>query len=135
MTEDNKELILFRLREAKEALDDAKMLLEKTSYRASINRSYYSMFYSMICLAYSIGIETSKHAHVISTFDKEFVKSGKFTKENSKWVHEAFKKRQESDYLDFKEVNLDEAEKIYFNAERFLSLVINYFHDTYSLFF
>ena len=111
------------------------MLLEKTSYRASINRSYYSKFYSMICLAYSIGIETSKHAHVISTFDKEFVKSGKFTKENSKWVHEAFKKRQESDYLDFKEVNLDEAEKIYFNAERFLSLVINYFHDTYSLFF
>ncbi len=48
MIEDNKELLLFRIKEAREALSDAKTLLEKKSYR---NRSYYSMFYCMICLS------------------------------------------------------------------------------------
>ncbi len=45
MTEDNKELLLFRIKEAREALSDAKILLEKKSYHASVNRTYYSMFY------------------------------------------------------------------------------------------
>jgi len=43
-------------------------------------------------------METSKHSGVISLFDKEFVKTGSFPKEFSKWLHDAFTVRQRSDY-------------------------------------
>lgn len=135
MNDDLRDLILFRMKESKEALNDSKLLLDKASYRASVNRSYYSMFYAMVCLSYSIGVESSKHTHVISTFDKEFVKTRKFSKETSKWVHDAFKKRQESDYLDFKEVKKEESEIIYNNAEKFIELVASYFYENFGLFF
>ena len=79
-------------------------------------------------------ISSSKHIGVISVFDKEFVKTGIFPKHTSKWIHEAFMKRQESDYLDFKEIKQEEAELILKNAYEFYNLVYSYLNERYSLF-
>jgi uncharacterized protein (UPF0332 family) len=98
MTENVKALVSYRLEQAAESLAAGKLLLEQGLFRPSINRSYYAMFYSVLALLTTRREETSKHGRAIAIFDKEFVKAGVFSKEFSRWLHEAFDLRQRSDY-------------------------------------
>jgi uncharacterized protein (UPF0332 family) len=98
MTENVKALVSYRLEQAAESLAAGKLLLEQGLFRPSINRSYYAMFYSVLALLTTRREETSKHGRAIAIFDKEFVKTGVFSKEFSRWLHEAFDLRQRSDY-------------------------------------
>ena len=98
MTENVKALVSYRLEQAAESLAAGKLLLEQGLFRPSINRSYYAMFYSVLALLTTRREETSKHGRAIALFDKEFVKAGIFSKEFSRWLHEAFDLRQRSDY-------------------------------------
>ena len=98
ITKNIKALISYRLEQAQESLDAAKLLYENKLFRASINRAYYAMFYSVLALLASRQMETSKHSGAISFFDKEYVKTGIFTNRFSRWLHEAFDLRQRSDY-------------------------------------
>jgi uncharacterized protein (UPF0332 family) len=87
---DKQALVAYRLKQAEETLADAeKMLQENISTRSIINRTYYSMFYGLLALFLKNDIElkTSKHAGVISIFDKEFVHTGKVDKTYSKILH------------------------------------------------
>ncbi len=69
------------------------------------------MFYAVLALLATRKRETSKHGGAISLFDKEFVKPGTFTKDFSRWLHDAFDLRQRADYVrDFK-VTREEAEE------------------------
>jgi uncharacterized protein (UPF0332 family) len=133
--DEKKQFILFRLRESEESLRDAQLLFENKSFRSSVNRSYYSMFYGILALIQTTGGSISKHTGVISHFDKEFVKTGKFPRESSKFLHSAFELRQESDYLDMKEVSLKEAEAILQSAKNLFSQIKEYLSITYSLFY
>lgn len=75
MKEHQQVLIDYRLTEARESLAEAKVLLrEKMSNRAIMNRLYYAMFYTVLAILQTKRIGISKHAGVISTFDREFVK-------------------------------------------------------------
>ena len=133
--EEKQKFIFFRLKEAEESLKDAELLLQNKSYRSSVNRSYYSMFYGILALINITGISISKHTGVISHFDKEIVKTGIFSKEFSKSLHSAFELRQESDYLDMKEVTLEETEAILLSAKSLFSQIKDYLRVTYSLFY
>ena len=80
---DKQVLFTYRLTQADETLSDAKRMLQnKLSPRSIINRAYYSMFYALLALFLKadINLKTSKHAGVISIFDKEFVHTGKIDK-------------------------------------------------------
>jgi len=98
MTDNIKALVSYRLEQAGESLAAGKFLLERRLFRPSINRSYYAMFYSVLALLTTRREETSKHGRAIALFDKEFVKAEVFSKEFSRWLHEAFDLRQRSDY-------------------------------------
>jgi len=41
-------LINYRLEQAKETIDDAKLLIDNSKFRSAINRIYYGMFYSLL---------------------------------------------------------------------------------------
>ena len=133
--EDKKDFILFRLKEAEESIKESELLLNNKSYRASVNRFYYSMFYGILALINISGSSFSKHTGVISHFDKEFVKTGKFSKEYSKSLHTAFEIRQESDYLDMKEVSFEEAKNLFESAKKLLLEIKNYLRTNYGLFY
>jgi uncharacterized protein (UPF0332 family) len=98
MTDNIRALVSYRLEQAGESLEAGKLLLKQGLFRPSINRSYYAMFYSVLALLTTRREETSKHGRAIALFDKEFVKAGIFSKEFSRWLHEAFDLRQRSDY-------------------------------------
>jgi uncharacterized protein (UPF0332 family) len=91
-------LIEYRLSEAQETLREAEILLEKSAFRGSVNRSYYAMFYAVLGFLATRGLGMSKHSGVIGLFDREFVKTGIFPKELSRSLHRAFDERQANDY-------------------------------------
>ena len=78
------------------------------------------MFYSVLALLTTRKEETSKHGRAIALFDKEFVKSGTFSKEFSRWLHEAFDLRQRSDYSPQFQVTLEDAKRTLVQASAFV---------------
>lgn len=83
MNEKIETLIKYRLEQADESLESAKLLLENEKYRPSVNRSYYAMFYAVLALLAKEKRETSKHSGAIAIFNREFIKKGIFNKELS----------------------------------------------------
>lgn len=123
ITENIQALVTYRLEQAGESLNAARVLLEKRLDRPAVNRAYYAMFYSVPALLATRKQETSKHSGAISLFDKEFVKPGAFTKDFSRWLHEAFDLRQRSDYTIEFQVTRKEAEMTLEHAVSFVSEV------------
>jgi uncharacterized protein (UPF0332 family) len=127
MKKDVLALIRYRLQEADESIEEAKVLLrEGMSYRAVINRLYYAMFYSVLALLQSRQMGTSKHFGAISLFDKEFIKTGMLDKEMSKTLHRAFELRQKGDYIEQPDISKKDVEEILPKAVDFVCKVRDY---------
>ena len=117
-------LIDYRIKQARESIQEAKVLWEQgMSYRSVMNRLYYAMFYAVLALLQEKQLGTSKHYGAISLFDREFVKSGLIHTEYSKALHKAFILRQKGDYLEEAEVSLADIEEMFPQAESFVGLV------------
>jgi len=89
---DNDILLAYRIRQADEALADARTLLESRGLRAAINRAYYAAFYGALALFLKAGtdVRTSKHAGIIALFNKEFVHAGRIDVEYSRLLQRRF---------------------------------------------
>jgi uncharacterized protein (UPF0332 family) len=115
----------LRFKKSKDALTQAKILLDNHMYDGCINRSYYSIFYAIRSLLALINADSSKHSGILALYDKHFVKTGVFRKEFSKIAHTAFDIRQDSDYDDFFYPREEEAGSQYRNTEKFVEEVEN----------
>jgi uncharacterized protein (UPF0332 family) len=120
---DRQTLYIYRMHEAEETLEDAKSLLHsERSPRSVVNRAYYAMFYGILALLISEGIEhkTSKHSGIIALFDKDIIRTGRLDREYSWMLHRMFDARQECDYKEFVQMTREEAVKAITQAEQFL---------------
>lgn len=63
-------------------------------------------------------MDFSKHAGVISYFQKEYIKSGKIEKKYSKYISSAFQVRNNCDYADFFLVSKADAQEVKMNYRR-----------------
>jgi len=105
MNEELRSLIAYRLKEADDSLEEARVLLrEGMSGRAVMNRIYYAMFYAVLALLQNKQLGTSKHAGAIALFDREYVKDSTFDVKFSKTLHRAFELRQKGDYMEQSEI-------------------------------
>lgn len=123
---DRESLLAFRMKEAEETVTDAERMLQNgLSPRSITNRAYYSLFYAVLGLFLKAGInaKTSKHAGVISVFDKEFIHAGKLDIRYSKILHKIFDARQTIDYKELAEVTLEEATGYVKAAREFVDAV------------
>ncbi|OHB38378.1 MAG: hypothetical protein A2Y09_09605 [Planctomycetes bacterium GWA2_39_15] len=121
---DKETLLSYRLKQAEETLLDAeKMLQNNLSPRSITNRAYYSMFYAVLALFLKedVNIKTSKHAGVLSLFNKEFVHPGKLDKSYSKMLHKLFDARQEGDYKELVMITTQDAAEYIRIAKEFLN--------------
>jgi uncharacterized protein (UPF0332 family) len=131
MNEENRdERIRFRLAQAREALREAKNLLDAALYRGTINRAYYAMFYSILALTVREEISLSKHSGVIAFFDKEFIKTNILPRDLSKTLHMGFDRRQTSDYGEVWAIDQTEAETAYSEAVDFVDAIEAYIKST-----
>jgi len=108
------------MQQATETLREARLLLETGSWRGSINRAYYAMFYAGLALLATRDLGTSKHTAVLSLFDREFVKQNILPQELSHVFHAAFIQRLRSDYGETADADQDVAEKTLKAAETFV---------------
>ena len=120
------ELVMYRLKSAKERLDSAKILLEAGKYKDSIGRSYYAIFTAVRAVLAKDEVHFSKHAGVISYFQREYIKKGIFDKKYSKYLQEAFQIRNNCDYDDFYIVVKDDAVEQLSRAEEYYNAVKKY---------
>ena len=114
-------LATYRLEQADESLKSTQILIEHGQYRSAVNRAYYAMFYGVLALLAVSDNQTSKHSGVISLFDRDFVKTGKFDKAFSRWLHDAFELRQESDYQELVTVSCEQAQTMLEHAQTFVA--------------
>jgi uncharacterized protein (UPF0332 family) len=120
VTDEAAYLISRRFEQATETLDAAMQLLHSGHLRDAINRAYYSMFYAGLALLATRMLGASKHSGVISLFGKHFVKTGEFSPEAGRHLHEAFDLRQKSDYREDFDPTREQAAEIVTHAEAFL---------------
>ena len=119
---DKEALLAYRMTQAEETLVDAQRMLENNfSPRSVVNRTYYAMFYLLLALFLKtdINIKTSKHAAVISIFDREFVHKGIVSVHHSKTIHKIFEARQLADYKELAHISSADAAEYIKLAEDF----------------
>ncbi len=129
MHENRLELMQYRLAMAKERLESSRLLLEHQSYKDSIGRSYYAMFTAVRAILAVDGVDFKKHAGVISYFQREYVKTGIFEVQYSKYLSQAFQIRNNTDYADFFVVSREEAEEQYQRAADFYLRIASYLEN------
>lgn len=120
-------LINYRLKQAEDSIEEAKVLLkEGMSLRAVMNRLYYAMFYAVLALLQEKQIGTSKHIGAVSLFDREFIKTGIFDKDLSKTLHRALELRQRGDYMEHADVVKEDVDEIFPKAIDFVNKIKKY---------
>lgn len=120
------ELVKYRLDNAQEKLESAKLLLDAGKYKDSIGRSYYAIFTAVRAILARDTVDFSKHAGVISYFQREYIKTGVFDKRYSLILQDAFQIRNNCDYNDFYIVSKNDAEEQYNKAVEMYNMLRAY---------
>ena len=122
------ELIRYRLQEAKDTIEDVKLLIDNDRLRASVNRIYYGMFYSLLALGIAYDYETSKHQQLIGWFNKNFIHEGLIDSKFGKIINKASNRRTKGDYESFVEFEkeiviemFEEMKEFILEIERYLN--------------
>ena len=120
---DKKDLAAYRLQKAAVFLNDAKTLLDASSYGSSANRSYYAMLSAARSLLILRGISADTHEGVKTMISREFIKTGLIPKEMGEVFRNLQARRVDSDYGDYVEITEQEARDSLAKAEQFVSEV------------
>lgn len=120
------ELAMHRIEQAKNELNDAKLLYDNKSYLSANNRAYYSIFHSIRAVLALEPIDFKKHKAVLSYFNKNYIHTGIFPKDIGRRVVDASRVREDSDYDDEFIVEPETTEKQINTAEELISLIERY---------
>ena len=127
MSLENKQAISkVRFEKAEECLADAKLLLERESYKSAANRSYYAVFHAMRAVLAYDGYDSKKHSGIIAEFRRLYIKTGIFESGMSDTIRSLFDLRTDSDYNDFFVASKADVAAQVKNAEHFVEQVKKY---------
>lgn len=121
-----KDLILYRIKTAKEDLNSARILLTAEEYKGANNRAYYAIFHAINAIHALDGKAFKRHKDAIGNFNKDYVKTKIFPREIGRKIGEAEEIRHASDYDDFYIVSREETERQIETADEFIQLVEKY---------
>lgn len=125
-------LVDYRMRQASDSLQAARILLDAGLFRDAINRAYYAIFYSVLALLVTRRLGTSKHSGALTLFSREFVKTGLLPPEMARLASRAFDRRLEADYAELIAFSRDEAEDTLTQATSFVDHVRTLLPDLFS---
>lgn len=86
---------------------------------------YYACFHAVSALLIKNLIEAHTHAGVRQAFGLNFVKKGIVSNEDARIFSRIYNKRQTSDYDDFKDISMPEANQLYPEVSNFVNLIVN----------
>lgn len=119
MDNENKEIHLsvYRINNAVDTLDTAKLCMEHKRYKDAINRCYYAAFYAVKAILALEEIDFKRHKDAVAYFNQHYVATEIFDREIGKCLGRLKRKREASDYDDFYVASFDEAKEQYESAE------------------
>lgn len=94
-------LVAYRIKRAKETLEEADLLIAGCRYNAAVNRLYYACYYAVIALLVKNRILAQTHDGVKQMFGLHFVVNGKLDRRYSRFYSQLFNARMSGDYDDF----------------------------------
>lgn len=112
MTAGAEGLARHRLARARDALVEARTLVEAGRFGGAINRVYYAAFHAARALLATRRLDSARHSGVIALFQQHFVKTGVIGVDVARALPRAFEKRQNRDYEDFAEITAEEAGRV-----------------------
>jgi len=121
--ENRRELISYRIMQAKSTAIEAESLLQNKMFRGAMNRIYYSMFYMLQALSLSVGFESSKHSQLLGWFNKTFIHSGKIPVKYSKILTKGYNLRTKGDYATVYYFEKEEIEEMFAEMKEFLNKI------------
>lgn len=119
------DLCNYRIDQAKETINVAKLCFENGHYKDAINRAYYAAFYAVKAVLALDNIDFKRHKDVVATFNRDYVASGVYEKEIGRLLSRLQKKRENSDYDDFYFASKEEAEDQIKFAEQIVMSITN----------
>ncbi len=129
MTDKQLDLSHYRIAQAEETLQSAKLCFENRFFKDAVNRSYYAAFYGVKAVLALENVDFKRHKDVVAYFNQYYVASGVFDKEVGKNLSRLQKKRESSDYDDFFLVSENEARDQLAFAESVLESICAYLED------
>ena len=124
-----KDMVMHRIRVAKEDLETARILVDASQYRGANNRAYYAIYHAIDAVLAIEGKAFKRHKDTLGYFNKYYVATNIFPRDLGRRVVKAEEIRHASDYDTFyiasKEVTLQQVE----TAEQLIVLVCDYFED------
>ncbi|MEW6527868.1 MAG: HEPN domain-containing protein [Spirochaetota bacterium] len=121
--EDKKTLSQFRLKKAKEFLDDAERNYDDGRYRTSINRSYYAALNAARALLILEGANPETHDGIITMLRLRFVKKEILSAEMIKKFKLLLSRRTDVDYGDFDSIDKEDALSSLNDAKTFIQAI------------
>ena len=116
------EEVRLHLKRADDCIKDAELLLSADRNFAAVGRGYYAMFHSATAVLLDKGIKRHSHQGIISSFGREFIKTGQVEQRFHKYFTEAFDLRLESDYQPVVEITQGQANKVVERAKEFIEI-------------
>ena len=120
------DLMLYRIRTAKENVRSARILLDAQEYKGANNRAYYAIFQAINAVHAIDGTAYKRHKDAIANFNKNYIKTEVFPREIGRKISEAEEIRHASDYDDFYIASKEEAERQVSVADEFIQLIEAY---------
>jgi len=118
-----KEEVRRYIEKAEKSIKVAKDLLKNGYYEDACSKAYYVMFYSAQALLKNSEINVTKHSAVVAKFGEYFVKTGEIETKYHKYLIDAKRKREISDYDVFIIIDRETAEERVKWAEEFLKKI------------
>ena len=120
------DVAIYKLEQAKDDLESAKLLLDAGKYKAANNRAYYSCFHSIGAVLALEPIAFKKHKDTLAYFNKKYVHTEVFAKTWGRRIAKLEVIRHKSDYDDFYIASKEETERQIAVAGEFIELVEKY---------
>ena len=123
------DLTNHRLEQAKEDLEDARMLYHANSFKGANNRAYYSIFHTIRAVLALEPIDFKKHKDVVAYFNKNYISTEIFPRQLGKRIMQAKRIREDSDYDDEYVASQEATEAQIRTAKEIIKLVENYINE------
>ena len=129
MDERRWDLCKYRIEQARESLDAARMMLQNNIIKDAINRSYYAVFYALKAVLAIEGKDFKRHRDVVAYFNQMYVAAGKFPREFGRLIAKLQQLREKSDYDDFFVASVEKARQQTDSAEKVIAEVEQYLRN------
>jgi uncharacterized protein (UPF0332 family) len=124
LTEDERNaIVLLRLDNAKQTLEDARIIATNKLWKAAANRLYYACYYAASALLIKSGFEAKTHAGIIRLLGLNFISKNIINNELGDMYYKLFALRQKSDYDDWITINESDIIPLVEPAKQFIQTI------------